>query len=46
MPASSQVSVLFTEVAVDSSDCWLLMVKSALAALTPCKLSSSVSASW
>ena len=29
MPASSTVSVLSTEVAVDRSDCWLVMVKSA-----------------
>ena len=32
IPASSTVSVLLTEVAVDSSDCWLVMVKSASAA--------------
>ena len=46
IPASSAVSVLLTEPAVESSDCWLLMVKSGFFALTPCRLSSSAFASW
>ena len=47
MPPSRTVSVLSTEVAVDSSDCWLVMVKSALVGVVMwCRLSSSSSASW
>ena len=47
MPVSRMVSVLDTEVAVASSDCWLLMVKSAdVAAVIWCRLSSSACASW
>ena len=34
------------ELAADTSDCWVLMVKSASAVLTPCRLSSSALASW
>ena len=47
MPASRTVSVLLTEVAVASSDCWLVIVKSAVVGrLAWWRLSSWLSASW
>ena len=46
MPPSRMVSVLSTEVAVESSDGWMLMVKSALGRGDPVQVEQLVSASW
>jgi len=46
MPPSRTVRVLFVEFAVSTSDCWLLTVKSADAAVTPWALSSRAFISW
>ena len=47
MPASRMVSVLSTDDAADTSDCWLVTVKSAFAAVSmPCSASSRLCVSW
>ena len=46
MPPSSTVRVREVLVAVSTSDSWLLMVKSAVAEVTPWVVSSALVASW
>jgi len=46
MPASRTVRVRSVDVAVVSSDCWLLMVKSAVVTVFPWVDSKALLASW
>ena len=46
MPPSRMVSVLVVAVAAWTSDCWLAIEKSAVVAVTLCRVSSAAYASW